>query len=138
MWRPPKLSNGGGEVVDHSSDVASQGLFGGYGSFESAPYQIEQENQLRGAGRQSSNRDEFNGPVSAVSGSRQRNAGVPADVSGQTQIMHRHKNAINADKRQPEMPLAERVRSSCGRTFLGTRRERGCKHPKIDATATPK
>ena len=26
MWRPPKLSNGGGEVVDHSSEVASQGL----------------------------------------------------------------------------------------------------------------
>src|SRR2546426_6264904 len=29
--RPPKLSNGGGEVVDHSSEVASHGLSGALG-----------------------------------------------------------------------------------------------------------
>src|SRR6202035_822550 len=35
------------------------GIFRSHWSFETAPYQIEQENQLRSTGRQSCDRDEF-------------------------------------------------------------------------------
>ena len=55
--------------------------------------------------------------------------GVAAHVSGQSQIMHRHKNAINADKRQPEMPLAERVVHHAAEHFREPEIS-GCKHPE--------
>src|SRR5580704_15517834 len=103
-------------------------IIGSDWSLESAPYQVEEENQLRGASCQSCNRDEF---MHRYQGYQiiVNERGVAAHVSGQSEIMHRHKNAINADERQPEMPLAERVVHHAAEHFRKPEIS-GCKHPE--------
>src|SRR5207245_8732868 len=73
-----------------------------------APDQIVQENQLGGAGEQ---RGDCYEPVQGNQRFQVvvRECRVATYVTGQAEIVHREKDAIDADEGEPEVPLAERL-----------------------------